>query len=350
MTIHMTKEYSLLTEGARVVIERSFDMVHRAMEALGEQPRVRFVDYGAADGGTAWGLWRNVVEVLCDRPGAEHLEFVVNDLPANNWNALASNLARLSEAFPGVTTAMAPRSFYELVAAPGSVSLGFSATAMHWLSAMPGHLPTHTHANATDDVEGRARFAAVAARDWEAILLQRARELQPGGQMVCVNLSRSDDGLYLGHNGRDANMHDTFHDLWRGLHDEGVITDDEYVGATIQNYYKSEAEFAAPLRPGGPVHQAGLRLVEIRTELIPCPYRAKFDETGDAEAFAEGLMWTTRTWSEHTFRAALGGRPEAEAQGIVDDFYRRYVDRIAAAPERHSMDYVECYLRLTREK
>ncbi|MEL6180150.1 MAG: SAM-dependent methyltransferase [Myxococcota bacterium] len=332
------------------MIERSFDMVQRAMDTIDDQPQVRFVDYGAADGGTAWGLWRNVAETLGSRLGVGSLEVVINDLPANDWNALASNLERLGQAFPEVTYAMAPRSFYAPVVAPGSVTLGFSATAMHWLSTMPGHLKTHTHANATPNAEDRARFAAVAVRDWEAILLQRAHELRPGGQMVCVNLSRSDDGLYLGHNGRDAHMHDTFHDLWRGLRDEGVITDEEYVGATIQNYYKSEAEFAAPLLDvEGPVHRAGLRLVEIRTDHIACPYRAQFDRTGDLAAFAEGLMWTMRSWSEHTFKAALTERPEEEAQGIVDDFYQRYVDRITAEPGRYSMDYVECYLRLTKE-
>ena len=58
------------------------------------------------------------------------------------------------------------RSFYEPSVGPGTVSFGFSATAMHWLSESPGPLNTHTHVLASGDAEALQRFTAQALKDW----------------------------------------------------------------------------------------------------------------------------------------------------------------------------------------
>jgi hypothetical protein len=42
----------------------------------------------------------------------------------------------------------------------------------------------------------RDAFAAQAAADWETILLHRARELVPGGQLVFANLCIDEAGRY----------------------------------------------------------------------------------------------------------------------------------------------------------
>src|SRR5439155_114217 len=67
----------------------------------------------------------------------------------------------------------------------GQVSLGYTASTVHWLSAAPCPLPGHIwplHARGTT----RAAFAARARQDWQTFLACRARELRPGGQLVVM--------------------------------------------------------------------------------------------------------------------------------------------------------------------
>ena len=91
----------------------------------------------------------------------------------------------------------------------------------------------------------RDAFAAQAAADWEAILLHRARELVPGGQLVFANFGIDEAGRYRGATvGR--NMHETFARHWRALYEDGTITSDELRRATFVQYYRTIAEFRAP--------------------------------------------------------------------------------------------------------
>ncbi|MGF1465002.1 MAG: SAM-dependent methyltransferase [Sandaracinaceae bacterium] len=350
MAIAMTSTYSDDTQGARVCLERALDLVQAAVRSVpASGGRFRFLDLGAADGGTARGLWHQVLEAALARPDVERFELVANDLPSPGFGDLAANVAAAIGEREDALGFLVPRSFYLPCVDASSAQLIFSATAMHWLSARPRLIGDHTHANATGDGEARAAFAEVAQRDWRALLARRAEELAPGGEMVLVNLARDDEGRFLGRTGQGACMHDTLHELWRDLRDEGRIDADAYRRGTFQNFYKSEEELTACLRdPRSEPHQRGLRLVSSRIEVVPCVYRARFDVDGDVDAFADGLMRTVRSWSEHTFVDAAGGG--AEAREVASELYRRYRDRIASEPGRHAMDYVQSYLRIRRER
>ena len=51
---------------------------------------------------------------------------------------------------------------------------------------VPCEIPDALHSACSADAPTRAAFATQAAADWETILLHRAAELKPGGQMVCA--------------------------------------------------------------------------------------------------------------------------------------------------------------------
>ena len=74
-------------------------------------------------------------------------------------------------------------SFYNQCLPPASVDFSFSATAMHWLTQLPCAIPDALHSACTSDAAALAAFEAQAAVDWERIMLMRAAELKPGGQM-----------------------------------------------------------------------------------------------------------------------------------------------------------------------
>ena len=142
-----------------------------------------------------------------------------------------------------------------------------------------------------------------------------------------------------------ANMFDVMNRLWRALVDDGTITASEYRRTTIPQFYRSPAEFHAPLLdPDGPAHRAALRLVHTETRFTRCPYAARFAEDGDAGRFAATYVPNTRTWSETVFVNALDSdRPLAQRQAIVDRYFESFADLVRADPEPHAMDYIhEC--------
>ena len=71
---------------------------------------------------------------------------------------------------------------------------------MHYLSRLPATLAEHVHVVTARGAE-RDAFAAQAASDWETILLHRARELVPGGQLVFANFCIDEAGRYTGATG-----------------------------------------------------------------------------------------------------------------------------------------------------
>jgi SAM dependent carboxyl methyltransferase len=84
-------------------------------------------------------------------------------------------------------------SFYRPIVPAGTLDLGFSATAMDWLSRNPCNLTNHVQAVGATGPE-LAAFAEQGRRDWETILLQRARELATGGRLVMVNFCKDETG------------------------------------------------------------------------------------------------------------------------------------------------------------
>ena len=343
MAIAMTTGYSAQTEGALLCIEAASDWALTCVDSLAAQSSHVLIDYGAADGGTAVGLWHQVLDRLHANQPDAHLTLIGNDLPSNDNVALAENLALQIPRAPKPTVLVSARSFYEPSVAPGTVSFGFSATAMHWLSSSPGPLNTHTHVLASGDAEALERFTAQAMRDWNAILELRSRELQVGGRLLTVNLSRDEAGLYLGHNGGETrNVHDQLHQIWRGMADEGLISEEQYRNGTVNNFYKSPGEFMAPLKDtNSPAYRNGLRLVDERTVYVKCPYRRRWNDDGNTASFAAGLMATIRSWSRHSFAAAAGDQ-------AADTVYARLQQRIADAPSEWSLDYVEHHQMMER--
>ncbi|MEL7174263.1 MAG: SAM-dependent methyltransferase, partial [Pseudomonadota bacterium] len=98
-------------------------------------------------------------------------------------------------------------------------------------------------------------------------------------------------------------------------------------------------------------HKAGLRLISAETRITPCPYRAAYDADPrmDARTFARSYIPTLRSWSETVFANALSpARSAAERTALVDAFYQRYEDDVAAAPDGHAMDYVHIYLAIEK--
>lgn len=350
--------YSERTAGAKNVINDAGAMVLNALRDLPPASTLRFADYGAADGGTSQQMWDMVIRNCRDAGDERQIEMMYTDLASNDFSTLFRIMQGMQgdatyayqNHFKNVFVHACGTGFHEQLLTNESLHLGFSATAMHYVSVKPMEIPNHVHA-ACADINSKTAFAKQAAVDWQNILLARAAELVPGGRFICLNFGIDAEGHYLGNTG-GKHMFDHFHKFWKALYEKGSITESEYEGATFVQYYRTMEEFCAPFSdPNSDVSRAGLVLKSSSTKLTKCPYEAAFHDAGEGMSnreYAESLIPTMRSWSETVFKTALKGRDSSEINKIVDDFYQAYSDEVAADPKGHAMDYVHIILDIEK--
>ncbi len=344
MSISMAAGYSEQTEGAVLCIEAATDWAIDCVSSLPKIDRHTFIDYGAADGGTAKEFWSTIIQKSKSIFPSTELTLIGNDLPSNDNQALVNSVNYQYEVNKEVHAYVCARSFYDQLASSRSISFGFSATAMHWLSRHL-ELKNHTHIQAASDEKNFIKFRAQALADWEIILRQRSNEIIKGGRFLAVNLSRDSNNLYLGNNGgKTLNVHDQIHEIWYELLEEKIIDQKEYEAGTIQNFYKSPDEFIEPLiNKDSEAYKSGLRLVKERTVYVDCPYKKRWLANRDDKLFSAQLMETIRSWSMHSFKSAIK-KSNASEVNPVTHLYQRLKERIEESPDKWSLDYVEHHL------
>lgn len=220
---------------------------------------------------------------------------------------------------------MLPRSFYGPVLPAGSVHLGWSASAVHWLSQRPevgiDRLWPHPGLGPR-----RAPFSERARADWQLFLQQRARELRAGAQLVVVAGAARADGTSTA----DAYL-DVPWEVIGELEREGALSSDERAAMHVPTYFRSGAEWRAPFA----CSELPLELVGYREERLPDGLWEAYEQSGDGEAFAAAWVGWLRAFSEPLLGAALHPARTAEERGsVLDELYRRTTRRIAEAPER----------------
>ena len=349
--------YSLATIGARHVIDAATPLVVDAIDSLPPESLEHgftLSDMGTADAGTSLSMVARAIEAVRERDAGVPVTVVYSDQPRNDFNALITNVYGLGpfetylDRHENVFPLVSGTTFYRQIVPAGSLNIGFSATAMHWLSSKVCNISNHVQAVGAEGEE-LAAFREQARRDWQQILLHRAAELKPGGKLVLINFARDEQGRYLGNTG-GVNMFDTFNAIWQSFLEQQRITRDEYENMTLPQYYNTVEEFSAPLTdPGDPVYRSGLRLEHIDTRIVPCPFAESFKQHGDAVRFAEAYIPTIRTWNESIYFNGLSAeRPEAERREIIEAYYDSYAGRVRENPEGHGMDYVHAYMVIAK--
>ncbi|XP_013380231.1 probable S-adenosylmethionine-dependent methyltransferase At5g38100 [Lingula anatina] len=361
--------YTDNTIGCFNVIDAATPMV---LNALGNVPvkdlESPFIiaDFGTADGGTSMFLLKKMIELLRKKHGKDlPVQVVYEDQPVNDFKSLFFRVHGLLsygppsyvQEFDNVYVLASGTSFYSQCLPPGSLHFGMSFTAMHWLTTRPGKVTGALHHTDITDLTEKALFQAQAAKDWETILLARAKELKSGGRMVVVCFCVDKEGQYLGNTKYiKEHMFHNFNKYWKEMVTEGEITQEEFDNTNFNNYYRTIEEYSAPFNDhDSAVSKAGMKLVTIETKVVRCPYNERWVREGkkdDPEAAAKHAKWyipTLRTWSNSTFLSGLdSSRSEEEKAAIVDKFFMKYERAVASAPEDHGMDYVHAYIDIER--
>lgn len=122
------------------------------------------------------------IHTCCRHDRTLQVEVSYEDQPNNDFRslfyhtqgirALPGNPPALAQQ-PGVFITASGTSFFQQCFPSASVHFGMSFTAMHWLSRQPGPLEGGIHMTQLQDPQQRAAWAAQAAADWQAILLNR---------------------------------------------------------------------------------------------------------------------------------------------------------------------------------
>ena len=293
-------------------------------------------DYGSSQGRNSLGPLGAAIGVLRERAGADRpISVVHTDLPGNDFSALFQTVAADPDSYLRGDANVFPyaigRSFYESLFSPGSVTLGWSSWAAHWLSRVPEDVSDHIHHSRSALASVRTAYARQGVEDWQTFLALRGRELRPGAQLVIVLLGLDEDG--------DAGFEPGFDHLQAALTEfvaEGFVTPAEHARMTIPTVGRSRTDLLAPFAADG--RFAGLEMVQVDTFACPDPIWEAFEASGDAKVL--GLRWAafTRAWASPTLAAALNS---TSATGRTADFGDRLetelAKRFAAAPARLPM-------------
>ena len=349
MAIAMTKGYSEQTAGAKLCIDLATDWGVECVESLQESNNYSLMDYGAADGGTAYEFWGDIIKSISGRHNKFTISLIGNDLLTNDNQTLIENLSKHSLLNDSICSFLCAGSFYDQLVPSEFIDFGFSATAMHWLNKKVDTLNDHTHVLASKNKTALKDFTQQALIDWNHILHMRSKELKVGGKLLTVNLSRDSEDRYLGNNGgKTVNVHEEIHKIWHELLTDGFISEAEYKKGTIQNFYKSPEEFIQPLKDTkSAAYKNGLRFIKERTVYVDCPYKEDWNKNKNTDAFAVGLMETIRSWSRHSFISALEQKNNND-KNPVDILFDRLTNKIKSNPENWSLDYVEHHLMMEK--
>jgi hypothetical protein len=147
--------YSAVTRGAKDAIDGAIPLVLAAISRLPDVDTSRLftlADIGCADGGTSIDLVRQAILGVRARWPRRPLMVVYTDQPRNDYNSLFHLIHGLTpvpaylDTDDDIYVLATATSFYRSLVPPGTLDLGFSAAAMHWLSRKPCDLPAHIQA------------------------------------------------------------------------------------------------------------------------------------------------------------------------------------------------------------
>jgi len=367
--------YTASTKGCFDVIDTATPIILREIEKQSLRPfgvgssAFHIADYGTADAGTSLGLLTKMVQAIrskhqsnTENTSTDQKEVVLHyeDQLTNEWQSVfnhAFGLKPVTDAYGNpipnpydlgnVFVEGCGVGFHNQCYASESIDFGVSFTAMHWLSAFPSSLRGKDMMHAARCEDTPVPEKEQAARDWKNILKARARELVPGGRFVCVNFCKDSNGYFLGQTDIGVSMWDSFQEAWDQLKEQGLIDEDERLGVSFPNYYRTKHEFLEGLEGDDEITNT-LKVVSFEEKVVRCPYRELYNsgKSGkSAREYAEWFVPTTRTWSHSTFKSGLKtDRTDEDKEKVMGQFWENYMTLVEKNPEIHGMDYVHAYI------
>ena len=168
--------YSAKTAGAKNAIDKTQKVIENALQTIPSNEILKFADFGSADGGTSQEMWSNIIKIIRDKDDNRQIEILYTDLASNDFSTLFKTMQGMhgnanfafQKNFKNVYVHGCGTGFHEQLMSDESLTLGFSATAMHYVSERPCLIENHVHMTGANESEKKL-FKDQANKDWETI-------------------------------------------------------------------------------------------------------------------------------------------------------------------------------------
>ncbi|MEM1361468.1 MAG: hypothetical protein AAGF94_07075 [Pseudomonadota bacterium] len=329
-------------------IRHAVELVRPRAEGL------RIADFGCGPGRNSVGAMGNVVAALKERWPESDIVTCFNDQIGNDWADLFARLQDTESYLAQnarVRVEIAVGSFFEKVLSKRSLDLGLCFGSVHWLSRhvsveAPGSLFfCDIPASAWKEIESQA------AQDWQAFLVQRARELVPGGLLVLDMLASVPDphdpsGVRAAGRGLYRAMGRCVEEMLEAGELDRELAN-RFVFPVV---FPTEEQVRAPLDDGAPLH-AVFEVLEIETDLLPNPLFESFQADGDREGYAKAYANFARAFSEATLRRYLfepSSHTKEDTDRLAESFFERLTTRLAQDSEASAFEHLVMGMVLRR--
>lgn len=369
----MDDDYASYALSQKAAFERTFPVVMEAARGFADEPVLRVLDQGAADGRNSHALMRDLIALR----GGQALAYSFIDMPTNTWQVARDRLgddpllgeavrvvpdpadARAVDAGSGPHLSVAgdhsaavdealgagATSVVGLAGIPlhtavgataGTVHIALTGTTMHWVDAPPDLGSTGSvfpgYPDHRDEGE-RAAWRDAAARQWEQLVRLRADELVPGGWFIAA-LPASERPCP-----ERASMYvEIVHDMNEVLAAwvaEGRIAQTTADAVVTPVWMRTMDEIRAPFDAhGGEVD--GLVLETVELFRLDNPYHHP-----DPAVFARDFVKSCVAWGRPLFMGAFAREGADRAEPLLAAFVAELEARVAADPDRHRWDYLE---------
>lgn len=301
-------------------------------------------DFGCAGGRNELWPMATVVGELRTRTTAP-ITVLHSDLPGNDWPTLFGTVFESADSYlagqPDVFAAATGRTAFERVGPPRSLTIGWSAITLHWLSDMPVVIPDQVYSGLTPAAEA-APLRDRSRADWDSFLAHRAVELVPGGQLVLVVGASFGPGL----SGAEG-LFEMITDLVTRYRNEGRLSDPEADRLFYPTWNRTPEEFLEPLSERFAhtfrVHEHEMHVIDD-SDAYP-----QFRDRDDAKGFARAYVPFVRAVTEPSFFRWLSpDRSSGDRAALVDDFYRDLQGVIETDPVMATCHWHTYAIRLER--
>ena len=293
-------------------------------------------DYGCATGGSSIAP----ITAICDRIGDRKLRANMVDLPMNDWDVLRITV---EPQFPDVDFVYKPQSMYLPIANEGTVHLGYSSYAQHWLGdGAPIGLPEGAMwANQLPPGhQDRLVWEESSKRDWETLLALRAREVVPGGFLVFHIQSSSSCG------GLGEACAATMQQAKLEMIADGEISVEQARKMVVPEYLKSPTEILASVTSGA--NRLLWSVEELQYKKLPCPLgedfcaRSENDLGGDfADKIIKQQIDMLRAFTDSSLELALDSEQ-------LETFWARAQRLANGNPKKLEFDVMGTFIVLKR--
>ena len=301
-------------------------------------------DYGCSTGKSSAASMRTAVDAVRAAEPERAIAAIHNDVPTNDWNTLFANVAADPDGYaraagPPVVPMASAVSFFDAATTAGSVHLGMSFSAAHWLRTQPTvSVPGFYQCEATGDA--RDSLAAQADADWTRFLTMRALDLAAGGRLVVQMVGTATSAPPAEPQVTARALLRAMAEVAGTMADEGLLEPAAVDAYVLPVYARSIDEARRPLEAAGSDLAAAFEVETVRTDAVANPYLDAWKQDHDAAAYGKSYAafvrgFTESSLREHLFTPGTRGLPVDE---LLDDYFARLEARFAADPEADAFE------------